>query len=111
MKIFSGVFGLVILVLVLCFALSNPQDANVAMWPFAGTLQAPLYLICLAPLVFGLIFGGVGGWLASVPHRLRARRLNKELNVLNERINELQKTGVVHPAPVPPKRPFWGLGL
>lgn len=102
MRIFSGVFGLVVIVLVLSFVLSNRQDVTVGLWPFIGSLQAPLYAVGLAPLAFGFAFGGFLGWLGGVPHRLRAMRLNKELVSLSGRLGELQKN-----AKAKPKPSFW----
>jgi uncharacterized integral membrane protein len=107
MKIFSGVFAFIILVPVLCFALSNRTDVAIGLWPFDGVLQMPLYLIGLAPLMFGLLVGGLWGWIGGVPHRLKARRLNKELGALNSKIDELKKTAIVQHAHAAPKRPFW----
>jgi hypothetical protein len=67
----------------------------------------PLYLVALAPLLFGLIFGGVWGWAGGLPHRMKARRLNKELGALSDKIDELQKTAIIQHAQVEPERPFW----
>ncbi|MDR3424109.1 MAG: lipopolysaccharide assembly protein LapA domain-containing protein [Alphaproteobacteria bacterium] len=92
MKFVSGIFGLIALAFVVSFALSNRQNVAVAMWPIDGGLQEPLYLIGLAPLAFGLVIGGLWGWIGGVPHRRRAKRLSKELVSLNDKIGELQKT-------------------
>jgi uncharacterized integral membrane protein len=107
MRIFSSVFGLVLLILALSFALSNKQDVTVAMWPFKESLQAPLYAIGLAPLAFGFIVGGFGGWISGLPHRLHARRLNKELSSLTSKIGELQKNASVHNEKAKAKTSFW----
>ena len=107
MKIISSIFGVAVLALVLCFALPNRQDVSVALWPLPGTLQVPLYLTGLAPLAFGLIFGGLWGWLSGVPHRLRARGLKKELHALNEKIDDLQKSVAARPPPLARKKHFW----
>jgi uncharacterized integral membrane protein len=107
MKMISSIFGLIILALVLCFALSNRQDVNVTLWPLESSWQTPLYLVGFVPLVFGLVFGGLWGWIGGVPHRLRARRLNKELGALNSKIDELQKSAIVQSAQIMPKRNFW----
>jgi len=77
------------------------------MWPLSGTLEIPLYLAGLVPLIFGLLLGAALGWLAGVPHRLRARRLHKELNVLNDRIDDLQKTSIIQHAETEKKKSFW----
>ena len=107
MKIITGICGLITLILVLCFALSNPQAASIGLWPLSGELQIPLYVVGLMPLLFGLLVGGLLGWLAGVPHRLRARRLHKELGALNEKIDQLQKSAIIQADHILPKKAFW----
>jgi len=107
MKFISGIFAAIILVPVLAFALSNRADVEVALWPFDGSLQMPVYLVGLGPLAFGLLFGALWGWVCTVPHRFKARRLDKELGALNDKITELQKTAIGQQALAVPKRPFW----
>ncbi|MDR3449931.1 MAG: LapA family protein [Alphaproteobacteria bacterium] len=107
MKLFSGLLSALVLAAVICFALSNQSMAVVGMWPLSGTMEMPLYLVGLVPLAAGLFVGGLVGWLRGLPHRLKARRLHKELGALNERIGELQKAAVTEPDLPPPQRPFW----
>jgi lipopolysaccharide assembly protein A len=107
MRIFSSVFGLIILILVLSFALSNKQDVTVGMWPFKDSIQAPLYAVGLAPLAFGFFFGSFWGWISGLPHRLHVRRLNKELASLSNKLGELQKNVIVQQEKVKPKSSFW----
>ena len=102
MKILSSVFALLILAFVLSFVLSNRQDAMVALWPFVETVEVPLYLVGLAPLVLGLFVGGLGGWLSSIPHRMKARRLTKALGALTNQFDALQ-----NPEAPAPKSSFW----
>jgi len=107
MKIIYAFLGFAVFVLVLCFALSNQQGVNVGMWPWSGTLSVPLYLVGLVPLVFGLLFGGIWGWASGVPHRFRVRWLKKELESLNDKIAELQKSATAQIEPLARKKPFW----
>jgi uncharacterized integral membrane protein len=107
MKLISGIFALIILAAVLSFALSNRQNVSVGLWPLDGAMASPLYAIGLAPLVFGLVFGGLWGWLGSMPHRLRARRLNKELTALNDKIGEMQRDASAQPTKVKGQSGFW----
>jgi uncharacterized integral membrane protein len=102
MRIFSTVFGLILTFLVLSFSLTNRMDVVVGMWPFQTPLQMPLFVVGLAPLLFGLVFGALWGWMGGFRHRLEARRLNKELGGLKAKIGALQ-------APPPPQRKssFW----
>ena len=107
MRLFSGLLGFLILLLVVSFILSNRQEAAVALWPLAGVYQTPLYLLGLAPLALGLVLGGAWGWMGAMRQRLRAKRLNKELTALNDKIHELQKAAIVQQAKPKPSRPFW----
>jgi hypothetical protein len=56
-------------------------------------------------LIVGLVVGGMWGWVASLPHRWRARKLHKEVGRLNEHIGTLQQPVVGEP--MPPKKRFW----
>ena len=108
MKIIFGTVGFLILLLVLSFALSNPASVTIGLWPFTDKTAMPLYIVGLVPLVFGILFGGMWGWIGSVPHRLRARRLNKEIHELNHKIGDLQRTAIInHPEPEPVKKSFF----
>jgi hypothetical protein len=91
MRIFSSVFGIVLLVLVLSFALSNKQPVVVSLWPLGESIDTQLYAVGLIPLAFGFTVGALWGWLGALPHKLSARRLNKELTSLKGRIGDLQK--------------------
>ncbi len=93
MRIFSGALGLIILGLVLAFALSNRQDVVVSMWPFADSIETPLYAVALVPLAFGFFLGCFQGWIGNLPHRIHARKVHKELNSLK---TELGKFGTQH---------------
>jgi len=75
---------------------------TVAMWPFSGAVQLPLYLIGLGPLFFGLIFGSLWGVVSSLAHRMRARKLGKELNTLNSKLKKM-----AGPDPSAAKKSFW----
>jgi len=111
MRIFSGIFGLIILALVVSFALSNREEVSVLLWPIEGELIMPVWAVGLAPLALGIILGGVLGGVISLPHRMRAKRLHKELGALNDKIIELQKASVVKHAQAAPKKTFWGLKI
>lgn len=103
MRLFSGIFGLIILVGVLCFAFSNMGAVAVSFWPLEGAMQVPIYLVGLVPLGIGLIFGAFMGWLGGLSYKFRAYRLEKDLAALNARIVELQKPAATTQA----KKHFW----
>ncbi len=106
MRIFTSVFGLLVLAFVVLFVLSNRQDVVIALWPFANTWQMPLYIVGLSPFVLGGILGIFWGWMGALPHRKRAKSLNKELKSLNDKIGELQSVSIVKNAKIKTKS-FW----
>lgn len=107
MKIFSGFLTFAVLALVLCFALSNRQSVAVGLWPLTSVMQMSLYVVGLVPLAAGLVVGGVLGWAGTLPHRIKARRLKRELDELHEKVAALQKAAhEASFAPVANKR-FW----
>jgi uncharacterized integral membrane protein len=107
MKMISGIFGGLILFLVLCFALSNHQQVAIAFWPFDGSVSLPLYIVGFLPLVFGLAFGALWGWLSALPHRMQSRRLHKEMTVLNAKLNDLHRSTLVSSTPVTEQKFWW----
>ncbi len=118
MKLFSGLIGLIILVLALCFALANRQSSTISLWPFGVEVVAPLYLLTLGTLFCGFLAGAIIAWFNMLPHRLNARRLRKEIALLHEKIGDLQQT-VLAPrqadasllTPPKPKWRFWEKSL
>jgi len=92
MKFLTGLIGLVLLALALCFALSNRQNAAISLWPLGLEVAAPLYLLTLGTLFAGFLLGLAAGWLGNLSHRFEARRLRKEISGLNDKIMDLQQT-------------------
>jgi len=99
MRIFSSFLGIIVLVLVISFALSNKQEVTVVLWPFQNPVQAPLYAVGLVPLAFGFFIGSFWGWIGSLSHRLHARQLHKELTTLKRDLGNAAK--------VKTKTSFW----
>ncbi|MDP9126722.1 MAG: lipopolysaccharide assembly protein LapA domain-containing protein [Pseudomonadota bacterium] len=92
MKLFTGLIGFVILLLAISFALANRQPAVISLWPFGVEIEAPLYILTLGTLFFGLLLGAFVAWLNLLPHRFQARRLRKDLAKLQGKIEDLQQT-------------------
>jgi len=109
MRIFTSVFGLLVLAFVVLFVLSNRLPVTIGLWPFPNTWQIPLFVLGLAPFALGSALGFFWGWIMVIPHRKRAKSLNKELKSLNEKIGELQSISIVKQAKVKPKS-FWRPG-
>ena len=69
---YDGLFGFILLLLALAFAISNRQSATISLWPFDAQVEAPLYLLTLGLLLIGLLLGAGFAWLSMLPHWLAA---------------------------------------
>jgi uncharacterized integral membrane protein len=78
-----------LLVLVL-FALSNPQHVSLGLWPTDLTVEAPLSLVVLIGLGFGFFFGALALWVSAVGARMRARRAEAHVRRLEAQVNALR---------------------
>ena len=113
MKVISSLLGSFLLLLAFCFAITNRQSTVVYVWPLELEIEAPLYLLTLAPLFVGLIIGALVTWLGVLPHRLTTRRIHKELAQLHEKMNDLHHMVKPSSPPLVPSRPrpltwcFW----
>lgn len=92
MKIFSSIFATFIALLALAFALSNRQLTTISLWPLAVEIQAPLCLLTLGTLLFGVLLGAILMWVNAMPHRRKSRRMRKHLAELQGKVSELQQT-------------------
>lgn len=79
MRIFFWIVYISLFIAALAFALSNSEPVDVRLFPGATVWRAPLVVVILAALAFGVLVG----LAASVPRFFRQRReiasLRKEL--------------------------------
>ncbi len=92
MKFISGALGIVVLLLALSVAVANRQTVTLNLWPFDIVISSPLSVLTLGTLFFGVLAGALMAWIAALPHRLRERRLNKDLASMREKLQEMQQT-------------------
>lgn len=108
MKRLSWIVSLPLLFLAVLFALSNRQAVTLDLWPFEVGLTLPLYLLFLATLFIGFLFGGLAAWLSAGRQRRRARELRNRLAAL-EREVAIGARDISPPAnrnaPAQPQRP------
>lgn len=72
------------------FAISNTSPVDVALWPFSGSLELPLYALSLGTLIAGLVLGVTIGALRHVPVRLERRRLAQRLGAAEAEAKRLK---------------------
>lgn len=56
MKFITSVFGLIITVILLLFALSNRQVIDLTFWPFDTLISAPVFILIIGSFLLGFFF-------------------------------------------------------
>jgi uncharacterized integral membrane protein len=91
-----------LLVVLVLFGLSNRQEVALQLWPFDLAWVVPL---SVAVLIFSAVFfllGAAIAWIASLPHRRRARRLEEAARLLEAELAEYRAQAAKEVGPVPP---------
>jgi uncharacterized integral membrane protein len=71
-----------LVVLLALFALSNPQDVEIRLWPFDLAWATPLGVAVLLASAVAFLIGALVAWGASLPARRRAARLEQAARLL-----------------------------
>ena len=91
MKFITTLFAIVIFTAALVFAVSNRQDVSVSLWPFDLMVTMPIFIMSLGCLALGMLFGGIFVWIGTLSHRLAARRLGKDIALLSDKLQEVER--------------------
>lgn len=86
-------------VLLVLFAVSNTTEVRLALWPFDQTVDLPLSVAVLGVSAIAFLFGAIVVWTASLPVRMRARRLHNTAEALRAEVDELKKSLARAPGP------------
>jgi putative membrane protein len=89
------------LLLLVLFALSNPQPVRFGLWPTDYSLEAPLSIAMLAAMAVAFLFGAVAAWAGAIAARRRARRAEHAQKLLEAQVQAL-KARLAGPALPPP---------
>jgi len=115
MKLFFWIVGLPLLLVAGFFAVANRETVAVSLWPFAETLQMPLFVAIAAPFYVGFALGALIAWGASGRGRGRAREaarrataLQRENDTLKARVDELEARTSSSSVPAVPSRSIAG---
>lgn len=71
-----------LLVILALFALSNPQDVELRLWPFDLAWVAPLGVAVLILAAIAFLVGAGIAWAAALPARRRAARIEQAAKLL-----------------------------
>jgi uncharacterized integral membrane protein len=73
MKVLSWLISVPFAVIVILFAISNFETVTLNVWPVPFAVDAPLYLVVLVSVLFGVLWGGVAAWISGGKARARMR--------------------------------------
>lgn len=90
-KIIRGILGLIGLVIVVCFAISNRETVEVALWPLPDTITVRLFWVFLFGLVLGAVLGGLGAWLGGMSKRRDRRRMRRKADDLEGQLRTIRQ--------------------
>lgn len=90
-KFIRGILGLIGLVIIVSFAVSNREKVEVALWPLPETLSIQLFWVFVLGLVVGAVLGGLGAWLGAMRKRRDARRLRRKAEDLEGQLRVIRQ--------------------
>ncbi len=85
------VIALPILVVLVLFALSNPQPVTLSIWPTDFTLKTPVAAAVLVVAAVAFLLGAMFVWFPAIGARRRARRFERATRRLEDQVNSLKK--------------------
>jgi putative membrane protein len=96
-----ALIALPILLLLVLFALSNPQAVRFGLWPTDYSLEVPLSIAMLVAMAIAFLVGAILLWFGSLAARARARQSERARRLLEAQVQEL-KARLAGPALPPP---------
>lgn len=86
----KALFFAPILFILVLFALSNPQTVHLGLWPTDLVIDMPLSITVLIAMAVSFVIGSVMLWLSAVGARMRARRAEHAVRMLEAQLAELK---------------------
>jgi len=111
-KIIAALILVPLAVIIVAFAVANRQIVTLSLDPFGGSepaasLTLPLFALIILVLIAGVLIGGAAAWLRQGNWRRDARRLEREVRDLRQKIDTIDaagETGIVAQQGSPPQR-------
>jgi uncharacterized integral membrane protein len=91
------------LIVLVAFALSNPQNVQLALWPTDLSLEAPLSIAILVAAGMFFFLGALFVWFGTIAARTRARRAERRAASLEAelRAHHAPSPRAIRPSPAP----------
>jgi uncharacterized integral membrane protein len=103
----TWIVTLIAAVLMVLFVVSNTSPVAIGLWPFDARVVLPLSVAALAIAALAFLFGAAIAWFAGMPHRAKAKRLERSVEVLQAEVGTLKDRLAQAEArrPAPPRAP------
>ena len=89
------------LLLLVLFALSNPQPVRLGLWPTDISISPPLSIAVLVAMAAAFLLGAVMLWIDALAARRRARRAEYAQRLLEAQVQGLKARLTAPPLPPP----------
>ena len=94
-KLVAAVILVPLAVIIVAFAVANRQSVMVSFDPFAtsepaASVTLPLFVTIMVALIVGVVIGGAASWLRQGKWRGAARRFERDLQKLREKLRALE---------------------
>jgi putative membrane protein len=83
------------------FALSNTEVVRLGLWPTDYGIDVHLSVAILVAMAIAFLLGALVVWVSALAQRLRARRAERTVRLLEGQIEEL-KARTISPMSLPP---------
>lgn len=87
-RISLGVVGVIVIA---AFAVSNRSVVEMGLWPLPLTIHVPLFWVFLFGLALGVVLGGVGTWLGGARKRREGRKMRGKAMALENQVKLMKE--------------------
>ena len=93
-RIVTAIVVIPLAIIIIAFAVANRQIVTVSFDPFsvtepAAAITLPLFALIILLLIIGVLIGGAAAWLRQSRWRSTARRLEREVAELHEKVDAM----------------------
>jgi uncharacterized integral membrane protein len=102
----SYIFGLVLTVILVVFAIDNGETMKISLWPLPWEASLPGFIALFLALLLGFLVGAAAAWLSGGKTRKRARDLAETARAQAHQIAEQERRyAASRPTTPPPATP------
>jgi uncharacterized integral membrane protein len=97
MRLAQAIFIILLFFFTIAFCIQNMDNVTLHYYGLVDNLPAPLFVVVLASVFFGIIIGIIGGGLTTIRLRLQLRRKTKEADTLKKELTSLKGEDISEP--------------